>query len=68
LTKKIDTITSIRIPTKPDKTPRGFAYVEVTNNIDFEVKSSSYIVFMISLLNIFIAKYNFCIFNRKVSR
>ncbi|XP_024874971.1 coiled-coil domain-containing protein 13-like [Temnothorax curvispinosus] len=33
---KIDSITSIRIPTKPDKSPRGFAYVEVTNNIDFE--------------------------------
>jgi len=50
LTKKIDTITSIRIPTKPDKTPRGFAYVEVTNNIDFEVKASYTVVIMISLI------------------
>ncbi|KYM76782.1 hypothetical protein ALC53_12806 [Atta colombica] len=33
---KVGTIISIRIPTKSNKTPRGFAYVEMTNNIDFE--------------------------------
>jgi len=47
---KVGTITSIRIPTKSDKTPRGFAYVEMTNNIDFEVKEFC-AVFAISLLN-----------------
>lgn len=50
---KVNTITSIRIPTKSDKTLHGFAYVEVTNNIDFEVKAF-YTAFVISLLNNFI--------------
>ncbi|XP_011869707.1 PREDICTED: DNA ligase 1-like [Vollenhovia emeryi] len=29
-------ITNIILPTKPDNTPRGFGYVEFSNNVDFE--------------------------------
>lgn len=36
---KVGTVSDIRIPTAPDtKKPRGFAYVELTNSADFEVK------------------------------
>lgn len=38
---KVDTVTSVRIPTKPGtKTQRGFAYVEVSNAIDYEVSDA----------------------------
>lgn len=64
---KVDTVTNVKIPTKPfTNLAYGFAFVELTNSTDFEVKAIYY-TFYYNLLNVLISCY-FCTFNRKDSR
>lgn len=64
---KVDTVSNVRIPIKSDtKTPRGFAFVEVTNSTDFEVKIFYHILYYnICIIIIYHIFYIFLYFQQK---